>query len=118
MKILLNTENAMSAMRLRDKIIKALKGELNGINIDTWSYVKAKDNYDIIYHNPEQYVETPEKNVLFRLLIDGEMLAITVAWWSKNPEPTDEMVCLHIGRLTEMLLRYFRSDFINFNVVD
>ena len=118
MKIILSTENFLSAMRLRDKIIKSLKGEIKGVSIDTWSYTKSSDNFDIIFHNPIQYIKEPNKNVLFKLEIDGSNILLSSAWWTKNPEPSYEMVCLHTGRLTEMLLRYFRNEYIKFTIID
>lgn len=118
MKIILSTENFLSAMRLREHIIKSVKGEIYGVSIDTWSYTKSSDNFDILYHNPIQYTQDPNKHVLFKLKIDGSNILLSSAWWAKNPEPLYEMVCLHTGRLAEMLLRYFRNEYIKFTVVD
>ena len=118
MKIILTSENALLAVKLRDKIIKATKGEADDTIIDTWSYVRSSDDYDILFHNPEQYLKDPGKNVLFRLEIDGAFVILSSAWWKKNPEPSYEIVCLHTGRLTEMLLRYFKKDFIKFTIID
>ena len=74
MKVVLYTENIFQSNRLRERIIKGIKNDLDDLKIDTWSYAKATGNYDIIYHNPQQYIERPEKNVLFRLEIDGTTL--------------------------------------------
>ena len=53
MKVILNTDNAFQAIKLREQIIKGIKGEIEGITIDTWSYTKSSENYDIVFHNPE-----------------------------------------------------------------
>lgn len=118
MKIILTTENAFQSIKLRELIIKAVKGDLDNIQIDTWSYTKSGENYDIIYHNPPQYVENPEKNVLFRLEIDDSIVQFSIVWWKKNTEPSDEIKCLHVGRLTEMLLRYFSDKYIKLSIIE
>lgn len=118
MKIILTTETSLAAALLKQQIITAVKGENTEILIDTWSYKRSGDNYDIIYHNPSQYIDSPEKNVLFRVEVDGTEVFFSTAWWINNPQPANEMLCLHTGRLTEMLLSNFSSNFIKFNVVD
>lgn len=118
MKVLLQTESPLMAMSLRDYIIKSVKGQIEDVKIETWSYIKSSDNFDVIYHDPQQYVDDPEKNVLFRVEIDGSIVSLSAAWWKKNPEPSIEMMCLHTGRLTEMLLRYFRNSYIKYSIVD
>lgn len=116
MRIILNCENSFLAVKLRDKIIKSLNGDIEGVQIDTWTYVKSGDNFDVIYHNPEQFVNDPLKNVLFRLEIDGSFVTFSTAWWKRNQEPSREMMCLHTGRIVEMLLRYFKEDYIKFTI--
>lgn len=118
MKIILSTENSLTALRLRELIIRSVKGEIDGVTIETWSYTRSGNNFDILYHNPEQYIQDPEKNVVFKLEIDGFNVSLSSAWWGNNPKPLYEIVCLHTGRLTEMLLRYFRGKYIKFCVVD
>ena len=118
MKIVLNTDSILSAIRLKGAILRAVKGENPDILIETWSYVKTVDNFDVIYHNKNQYVKDPTKNVLFKVLQDGTDVLLIVAWWKKNPEPSREMRSLHIGRLVELLLTYFSSKFISFKIVD
>ena len=118
MKIVLTTETAMAAVVLKNHVIAAVKGDIDDVNIDTWTYVKSGDNFDIIYHNPEQYTDYPEKNVVFRVEVEGTEVSFGTAWWKSKPEPSKEMLCLHTGRLSEMLLRYFSGGFINFNIVD
>ena len=118
MKIILTTETALAAMVLKNQIIAAVKGEVSGVTIDTWSYIKSGDNFDILYHDAEQYVNAPEKNVLFRVEASGQEVSFSTAWWKSKPEPSREMLCLHTGRLTEMLLRYFSGSYIRFNVLD
>lgn len=118
MRIILSTENALTAMRLREQIIKSVKGEIVGLSIETWSYTRSSDNFDILYHDPIQYTQDPSKNVLFKLEIDGFNVLLSSVWWKKKTEPQYEIVCIHTGRLTEMLLRYFRGKYIKFTVVD
>lgn len=117
MKVHLYTEDELMAIDLRDSIISSLKGTIDGVSIDTWSYINSKDGYDILFHNPDQYVTDNTKNVLFRLQIDGACVVLTTAWWTKNPEPTYEMFCLHTGRLVEMLLRYFSEKYIKLSIL-
>ena len=78
MKLILSTENAFKTIKLREQIIKALKGELDNIKIDTWAYTKSNENYDIIYHNPSQYVDAPDKNVLFNLEVDDSIVQFSI----------------------------------------
>ena len=118
MKVLLQTESPLMAVRLKDNIIKSVKGQIEGVKIETWSYIKSSDNFDVIYHNPQQYIDYPERNVLFRVEVDGSIVSLSTAWWKRNLEPSIEMMCLHTGRLTEMLLRYFRNSYIKYSIVD
>lgn len=118
MKIILTTETSMSAVVLKNQIIAAVKGELVGQTIDTWSYIKSGDNFDVLFHNPPQYTETPESNVLFKVEVEGLDVYLSTAWWKSKPQPSREMSCLHTGKLTEMILRYFSSSFIKFSIVD
>lgn len=117
MKIILTTDNVFQSIKLRELIIKAVKGEVNNIQIDTWAHTKSGENYDIIYHNLPQYVNFPEKNVLFRLEIDDSIVQFSIVWWKKNPEPSEEIKCIHVGRLTEMLLRCFKDNFIKLSII-
>lgn len=118
MKIILTTENIYVASRLKDKILRMIKGDLPQEQIDTWSYIKAADNYDVIYHNPPQYTEDPGKNVVFRVELNGENVIFSTAYWTRNPQPSQEMYCLHVGRLTEMLLVHFSGDFSKFSILE
>ena len=118
MKIILTAESSLSAITLKREIISAVKGEVDSCVIDTWSYKKSGDNFDVIFHNPSQYVDSPDKNVVFRVVVEGTEVILSSAWWSSNPQPTREMICLHIGRLTEMLLIYFSASFVKYNVID
>ena len=118
MRIVLSTENVYVASRLRDKILRTVKGDLPQEQIDTWSYVKAADNYDIIYHNPPQYTKTPQNNVVFRVELNGENVILSTAYWTRNPQPVHNMYCLHVGRLTEMLLTHFSGDFSKFSIFE
>ena len=118
MRIILTTETSIAAVSLKSKIIAAIKGEIEDYIIQTWSYTKSGDDYDIVYHNLEQYTETPEKNVLFRVEVDGTELIFSTAWWKTKPEPAKEMLCIHTGRLVEMLLKFFSDEYIKFNIVN
>lgn len=118
MKIILTTETASAAVVLKNQIIAAIKGEIEGVVIDTWAYTKSGEKLDIVFHDAEQYVKASEKNVLFKIVVEGAEVILSSGWWKSNPEPSKEMICLHTGRLTEMLLRYFPGSFIKFNIVD
>lgn len=118
MKIILTTETASAAVVLKNQIIAAIKGEIEGVTIDTWSTTRSAESFDIIFHDAEQYVSAPEKNVLFKVVVEGTEVVFSTGWWKANPEPVREMLCLHTGRLTEMLLRYFPGSYIKFNIVD
>ena len=118
MKIVLTTDGIFSSSRLKEKIIQSIQGKNEKIQIDTWSYTKSSDNYDIIYHNASQYLEDPNKNVIFRVEINGDNLLFSCAWWANNPQPDNTMFCIHVGRLTEMLFTYFSQDFSKFMIND
>lgn len=118
MKVVLTTETASAAVVLKNQIIAAVRGELDDVKIDTWSYIKSGDGFDVVYHNSDQYTDEPEKNVLFRVDVEGSEVIFSAGWWKNKPMPKKEMLCLHTGRLTEMLLRYFSAKYIKFNVVD
>ncbi len=118
MKIVITTENMFVALRLKSDILKTINGNVPTISIDTWSYQKAAQDYDIIYHNALQYTQDPTKNVLFRVVVNDSNVMFIPAWWTKNPEPSREIVCIHIGRLAEMLLRYFPNYMEKFSILD
>lgn len=118
MKIILSTDSVLDAMVLKNQILKSVKHEVPEVDIRTWDYIKSQEGYDIIYHNPQQYTSDPARNVLFRAEVDGSNLIFTTGRWTHNPEPSDELYCEHTGRLTEMLLRYFKNKFIKFSIVD
>lgn len=118
MKIILTTDSVFAAARLKTMIVDAIKGVATNITIDTWSYTKSGDGYDIIFHNLAQYIDDVNKNVLFRVETDGTNVMFSCAWWSKNPEPTTEMLSLHTGRLTELLLSHFHAYYNRFSIVE
>ena len=118
MKVILTTESGMSAIFLKRRIISAVRGEIEGVDIETWSHTKSRDNFDILFHNVTQYVNNPEKNVLFRVEVEDTEVVLSSAWWTTKPKPSNEMISLHIGRLTEMLLVHFSFNFIRFGIVD
>lgn len=111
MKVVLNTYSPLAATLLQQQIIRVLRHENKYLSIETWSYIKSKEQFDIVYHNPEQYLREPEKNVIFRIYVDGYDVVFLPMWWKKNPQPSDDIICLHIGRLVEMLMRYFSAEF-------
>lgn len=118
MKIVLTTESTFAAARLKDRILRAVKGDLPQETIDTWSYARAAEGIDVIFHNPPQYVNVPENNVLFRVELNGENVIFSTAYWTRNPSPSNTMNCLHIGRLTEMLLVHFSGEFSKFSILE
>ena len=118
MKIVLTTENVYIASRLRDKILRAVKGELPQEQIETWSYAKAAENIDVIFNNLPLYTDTPQNNVVFRVELNGENIIFSTAYWTRNPQPEHKMYCIHVGRLTEMLLTYFSGDFSKFSILE
>lgn len=118
MKVVITADNMFIASRLKSDILSSIRGEKDGVMIDTWTFKKAAQNIDIIYHNPPQYINSPDKNVLFRVAASDNMVQFIVVWWKNNPKPSREMICLHVGRLTEMLLRYFPKNIKNFSVVE
>ena len=118
MKLSLIAESSINALILRNQIIETIRCPNDSLEIKTWSYTKSKEDYDLIFHNPHQYVDEPSKNVLFRLTLDGAIVSFEPVWWSNNPKPSDDMICLHVGRLTEFLLCYFKNGFIKFVIVN
>lgn len=106
------------AQRLKDHILKAVKGQDNAITVDTWKYIKSGDDFDIIFHDVPQYVQNVSKNVVFRVGVDGMNVVFSTAWWAANPVPAREMFCLHTGRLIEMLLNHFSDCIVKFTIAD
>ncbi|MBR6063967.1 MAG: hypothetical protein IKP54_07430 [Bacteroidales bacterium] len=117
MKIILSTDSSISALTLRNQMVKAIKGEIEKIKIDTWSYLRIGNSFDIIYHNAKQYTNDAEKNVVFKIQVDEANVSFSTAWWRNDPEPSYDLLCLHTGRLTEMLLKYFNNSFIKFTIL-
>ena len=70
MKIILTTETNLAAVILMSQVIAAVKGSIEGVNIDSWSYIKSGDRYDIIYYNQPQFANVPERNALFRVEVE------------------------------------------------
>lgn len=118
MKVVLSTESFLSAVILKERILKGTQKKDDSVSIETWSYKKSADNYDIIYHDVPQYMDDAAKRVIFRVETDDRNVVLSTAWWSKNPEPTRQMMSLHIGRLTEMLLTHFSDKFITYRIID
>lgn len=100
MKIVINCASALAAKSLKDQIVKDVKNE----ELRTWSYKKSKSKHDIIYHNPDQYVNEPDKNVIFVVTTDDNKVILRTSYWSDKPEPSREMNALHTGRLVEAIL--------------
>lgn len=103
---------------LKHEIINELKRNIDEREIKTWEYTQSKEKFDIIYHNPPQYKDDPQKNVIFKLEIIGEDLVFSTAYWTNKSTPSHEMYALHVGRLTEMLLTYFYDKFIRYEIVN
>lgn len=118
MKIVLSTDSFLGAAFLKREILKSVQKQDNSIPIETWSYKKAADNYDIIYHDVPQYTDDAEKNVIFRVETDDRNVVFSTAWWKNNPQPSHQMISLHVGRLTEMLLTHFANKFITYSIID
>lgn len=118
MRIVLTTDDVYKAARVKDKILKAIKGELFQYNIASWSYTKAADNYDIIFCNNSMFTESQVNNVLFRVDLNGENVIFTTAYWSVKSQPSHQMYCHHVGMLTEILLTYFQGDFTKFSITE
>lgn len=118
MKIVISTESFLAAAILKERILAGVKKKSNSVSIETWSYKKSRDNYDIIYHDVPQYLNDDSKNVIFRVETDDRNVVLSTAWWINKPEPSRQMMCLHIGRLTEMLLTYFADKIITYRIID
>lgn len=118
MKLILNTNDIISASRLQHNILTSVKGEIDGVSIETWSYTSSMEKFDLLFHNPPQFAYDQSKNVLFRVYTDGSNVVFSVVWWKSNPKPSEEIICLHLGRLTEMLLSHFRGEFSKLSIVD
>lgn len=119
MKLIATTVDVFAASRLQLMIKQAIKGEHPaGLRVDTWTYTRSGDNYDIIYHNVPQYVNDSAKNVIFRMELDGSNVIFTAAHWVNKPTPTHDMDSLHIGRLLEMLLTHFSRYITQVSVAD
>ena len=112
--------NSSSSSFIIDKtwITHARSGRCEDITIDTWSYTSSMEKYDLLFHNPPQYVSDNTKHVLFRVYTDGSNVVFNVVWWKNNPKPTEEVMCLHLGRLTEMLLANFRGEYSKLSIVE
>ncbi|MBD5304544.1 MAG: hypothetical protein HDS18_07320 [Bacteroides sp.] len=96
-------------------LIKAnLLHRIGNNEIPTWSYVCSDDNKDVIFHNPPQYTDHPEKNVIFIVEVNQNENSIlfTHAWWTRNPAPDIQQVLHHVARLNEMILKnLYRTGF-------
>ena len=112
MKIVINCASAIAANRLKNQIVEDVKNE----ELMTWSYKKSKSDHDIIFHNPDQYVEEPAKNVIFVVKTDDNAVVLKTTYWEGNPEPSREMNALHTGRLVEAILGQGYSG--NFQIID
>ena len=82
----------------------------------TWSYKKSRNNNDIVFHNPSQYVNDDTKNVIFVVTTDDNAVVLETSYWRGKPEPSREMKALHTGRLVEAILGQEYSG--NFRVID
>jgi len=103
LKILLPT--TISATFAKANLLRRIRNN----EIPTWSHTRSNNNDDVIFHNPSQYLEDPEKNVIFTVdveLSDNSIL-FSSSWWSGNPVPNEQQILHHVARLSEMLLKNF-----------
>jgi hypothetical protein len=94
-------KTANAAAQLKRMIIRDVA---NG-SLETWAYTTSKAKHDIIYHNPPQYVNDSDKNVIFRVMIDDTKVIMQATKWENTATLTNEMEALHTGRLVEALLK-------------
>lgn len=104
MKLKILTPNFDEACRIKNAIIENIH---EGRHL-TWEHDTGTVNnqhVDVIFHNREQYVNDPEKQVIFTIKVLGNNVVINATKWSSNPaEISHEIKALHLGRLVEVLL--------------
>lgn len=100
MTVKIQFKSRIDAERNKAKLIN----EVNSCNFATWGH-RTVNGIDIIYHNADQYIHEPSKNVLFRIDVVGNYIVFSTAYWEDNPQPSSDMYALHTGRLVEMLLK-------------
>lgn len=111
MRIVIECTSAFEAKKLKSQILEDVKNE----ELETWEHTTAQSGNDIIFHNPDQYVTEPKKNVIFSIDTDDNKVVFSTKYWSKNPQPSKEMYALHTGRLVEVILNQGYSN--NFKVI-
>ncbi len=115
MKIVIECASALEAKKLKAQIVNDVKKE----ELKTWEHTTgsiSNKSVDIIFHNPSQYVEAPEKNVIFIIDTENNEVVFSTNHWSKKPHPSREMNALHTGRLVEAILRQGYSG--SFQIID
>ncbi|MDE6577258.1 MAG: hypothetical protein K2K58_03705 [Muribaculaceae bacterium] len=105
MNVKLSLPTTHSATIVKANLLRRIRNN----EIPTWSYTRSNENDDVIFHNPSQYIEDPEKNVIFTIELNQRDNSILFSsnWWSQNPVPNEQQILHHVARLGEMLLKNF-----------
>lgn len=112
MKIVIECATAFEARKVKSQIANDVKNE----ELETWEYKKGvSTGNDIIFHNPSQFVNEPNKNVIFVISTDDNKVIFSTTYWKGKPKPSQKMNALHTGRLVEAILGQGYSD--NFQVI-
>ncbi len=88
-------------------LVKAnLLRRIHNKEIPTWSYTRSDKNDDVIFHNPSQYIDNPEKNVIFTVQLNqrDNSIIFSSSWWSHNPEPNEQQILHHVATCSVLLL--------------
>ncbi len=106
MKIELSTD---SAQKLVTQIFKSIEDE----TLKTWEIRENDKGEKLLTHSPEQWVD----KALFKFTPNEDKLVITISWWSKNDEPTEDIKGYYFGRITEILLVHFSATFDKYEII-
>ena len=104
-RIILYTNSHEDAKDLANQIVRDVRtGSFNTWAYDTIPNVIGGVTH-IIYHNRPQYVNDPEKHVVFSVRILGDKVVLTPRKRPGNTEViSEDMKALHMGRLLELLI--------------
>lgn len=107
MKLILVTPSPEEAEVRKNLLLRVVdSGE-----VETWS---RRDNdphgRNIVYHNPPQYTQSPEKNVHFLVTSSGEKVVFEASNSKEGHTHSREMKLLHCGRLAELLFTLFGGE--------
>jgi hypothetical protein len=105
MKIELYTDLGQT---LINEIFNAVEKE----TVKTWVVRKDEKQTKYLTHKPEQWID----KALFGLENEKGKIVISLVWWI-DKEPTEDIKCYYIGRLTELLLVNFSSKFGKFEII-